>query len=50
VVALARRLQEITDNHELRGRLSKQAMAFAQQFAWEQTATRMEALLKAAII
>jgi glycosyltransferase involved in cell wall biosynthesis len=45
VEALASRLQEVIDNRELRERLGRQAHAFAQQFAWDETATRMENFL-----
>ena len=45
VTALATRLQEVIDNPELRSQLSQQALSFAQRFAWDATAERMEAFL-----
>jgi glycosyltransferase involved in cell wall biosynthesis len=46
VSAIASRLQEVIDNTELRSRLSAQALRFAQQFAWDTTASRMEEFLQ----
>jgi glycosyltransferase involved in cell wall biosynthesis len=43
---LTARLEEVINNQELRSRLSQRAMAFAQQFAWDKTADRMESFLK----
>jgi glycosyltransferase involved in cell wall biosynthesis len=46
VGALAARLREIVHNTELRARLSAQATTFAQQFAWDKSADRMETFLR----
>lgn len=49
VEALAARLREVIDNAALRARLSAQAVTFAQQFAWDTTAQRMESFFENAI-
>lgn len=43
VAALTTRLKEVLARPELRASLSAQAVAYAQQFAWDKTADRMEA-------
>lgn len=43
VAALTTRLEEVIGRPELRASLSAQALAYAQQFAWDTTADRMEA-------
>lgn len=43
---LAARLQEVIESPALREKLSRQALQFAQQFAWAATADRMEEFLQ----
>jgi glycosyltransferase involved in cell wall biosynthesis len=49
VSAIETRLQEVIDNPQLRSTLSRQAISFAQQFAWQATAVRMESFLQNAM-
>ena len=49
VSAIQTRLQEVIDNSELRSTLSRQAISFAQQFAWQATTIRMESFLQNAM-
>jgi glycosyltransferase involved in cell wall biosynthesis len=44
--AIATRMREIINNDELRARLNAQAIAFAQPFAWDKSADRMESFLR----
>jgi len=45
VAALATRMQEVIDNHELRSRLGAQAIAYARRFTWDAAAQQMESFL-----
>lgn len=45
VARLAQRLKEVIGNSPLREKLSRQAIAFAQQFAWDASAAHMEKFL-----
>ena len=49
VAALASRLREVIADSALRERLGSQAERFAQQFAWDRTADRMEEYLSTVI-
>lgn len=49
VDALARRIEELIREAELRGRLGRQAREFAQRFTWDSAADRTEAFLRTVV-